>query len=166
MTEEKQQETGKSTGSLSQDKQEAEPKPELSKPKQQKSGKPPAKDGKMAVIRIRNTTRAGGAVRDTLKMLRLYKKFTCAVVDNTPAMRGMLDKAKDFTTYGEIDEDTIKLLQQKRGTKDKEGKMKTYFHLHPPIGGFERKGIKHSFRQGGALGYRGARINDLIKKMI
>jgi len=43
---------------------------------------------------------------------------------------------------------------------------KLFFRLKPPVGGFERKGIKKSYAVGGALGYRGKEINTLIKKMI
>ena len=83
---------------------------------------------------------------------------------------GMLNKTKDFITYGEIDEDTLKELREKRleKTKDKQGKEveKKFFRLSPPRGGFERKGIKASFNIGGVLGPRGDKINDLIKRMI
>ncbi|MCW1296306.1 MAG: 50S ribosomal protein L30 [Candidatus Parvarchaeota archaeon] len=44
--------------------------------------------------------------------------------------------------------------------------VKKVFRLKPPSGGFERKGIKVSFKEGGALGYRGEKINVLLKKMI
>jgi len=82
----------------------------------------------------------------------------------------MVKKAKDYITYGEIDDDVLKLLIEKRGqkSKDKDGKevMKKFFRLSPPRKGFERKGIKIGFNAGGALGYRGKKINDLIKRMI
>lgn len=45
-------------------------------------------------------------------------------------------------------------------------KIKNYFRLNSPRKGFERKGIKKPFSIGGALGYRGSKINDLIKRMI
>ena len=70
--------------------------------------------------------------------------------------------------WGEIDEGTIKLLLEKRGEidpKDKK-KYKSFFRLNPPRGGFERKGIKKGFSAGGALGYRGAKVIELIKKMM
>lgn len=41
-----------------------------------------------------------------------------------------------------------------------------FFHLHPPRGGFERKGIKAPFSIGGSLGYRGNAINALIERML
>jgi large subunit ribosomal protein L30 len=122
--------------------------------------------GKMAVVLVRNLTRASGVVKDTLRMLGLQKKFTCAVVEKNETMLGMLNKVKDYTTYGEIDEATLNLLQEKRGRKDAEGKLRRDFHLHPPRGGFERKGIKHSFTQGGVVGYRREKMNKLINKML
>ncbi len=44
--------------------------------------------------------------------------------------------------------------------------VKTFFRLHPPIGGFERGGIKRGYAEGGALDYRGKDINKLIERMI
>ncbi len=42
--------------------------------------------------------------------------------------------------------------------------IKPIFRLHPPKKGYE--GIKRSFRNNGALGYRGKEINKLIERMI
>ncbi len=39
------------------------------------------------------------------------------------------------------------------------------FRLHPPTKGFRGK-IKKSYRSGGELGYRGARIDALLKRML
>ena len=44
--------------------------------------------------------------------------------------------------------------------------LKPYFRLHPPIKGFERKGIKMPFKKGGALGDREVKICDLILRML
>lgn len=44
--------------------------------------------------------------------------------------------------------------------------LKQFFRLHPPVGGFERAGIKTAFAEGGALGYRGKDIGKLIERMI
>ena len=41
--------------------------------------------------------------------------------------------------------------------------LKPLFRLHPPRKGYE--GIKRSFKEGGALGYRGKKINQLIRRM-
>lgn len=48
--------------------------------------------------------------------------------------------------------------------KDLGGDFKPFFRLHPPVGGWEP--IKRHYTVGGALGYRGGAINDLVKKMI
>lgn len=125
---------------------------------------------KIAVIRIRGGIDVKIGLKDTLDMLRLYRKNYCVVMDDRPEILGMIKKVKDFVTYGEIDDDVLKLLIEKRGqkAKDDEGKesLKKFFRLSPPRKGFERKGIKIGFNAGGALGYRGKYINDLIKRMV
>jgi len=45
-------------------------------------------------------------------------------------------------------------------------KLKPVFRLSPPSKGYERKGIKKPVSVGGALGYRGEKINELLEKMI
>ena len=153
----------------------------------------------IALIRIRGTLGLRKDIKDTLKMLRLFNKNFCVVLKETPQNAGMIKKVKDYISWGEVDEKTLKLLLTKRGklpgkkqltekyieekiklnldsfTKEiMEGKkslkdlpgLKLFFRLKPPIGGFERKGIKTPFSLGGALGYRKEKINDLIKRMI
>ena len=44
--------------------------------------------------------------------------------------------------------------------------LKGSFRLHPPRKGFERGGIKKQFSQGGVLGYRKDKINELLLRMI
>ncbi len=140
---------------------------------------------RIAAIRLRGRTQIKTKIEDTLKMLRLYKNNYCVVLPNTPNYAGMLKRAKDYITWGEIDDETSKLLVEKRGeqfrgreadSKNKlkyndftvinNKKIKKYFRLNSPRKGLGRKGIKHSFKEGGALGYRGAAINDLIKRMV
>ncbi len=160
---------------------------ETSKVKTQNKSQTKDKDNKekIAVILIRGRIGIRKDIKSTLKMLRLNKKNVCVVVNKTPDMLGMIIKCKDYVTFGEIDDETHKLLIEKRGKeykgrlKDSRGKIKynkfleyngkklnPYFRLNPPKGGFERKGTKNSYNRGGALGYRGNKINDLIKKMI
>lgn len=50
--------------------------------------------------------------------------------------------------------------------KLKDLKVKKVFRLKPPRKGFERAGIKKPFQQGGVLGDRKEKINDLIKRMV
>ena len=116
--------------------------------------------GKIAVILIRGLIDLRQDVKDTLRMLNLQKKNACVILEDNPVNRGMLKKVENHTTFGEITEETLKELQEKRPTETK------YYSLHPPRGGFERKGIKKPFNLKGALGNRGEKINDLIKKML
>ncbi len=121
---------------------------------------------RIAAIRIRGAVRASGEVKDTLEMLRLHRRNACTVFGHSPSLMGMLRKVKDYVAWGEIDDETLRLLTEKRGEKLPDGKPKKFFRLNPPRGGFERKGVKKGFGQGGALGYRGAEINSLIKRMV
>lgn len=43
--------------------------------------------------------------------------------------------------------------------------VRPIFRLHPPSGGFRRT-LKRGFSECGELGYRGEKINDLLKKMM
>ena len=124
--------------------------------------------GKLALILVRGLVGIRKDIKATLYSLRLRKKHACVVIEDTLNNRASAMKCKDYITYGEINDATLKLLLEKRGRKDpeKKGYLKKFFLLHPPRGGFERKGIKTPFKKGGALGYRGEKINDLLKKMI
>lgn len=119
-----------------------------------------------AVIRLRGQVRIKKPVIDTLAMLNIKQRNHCSLQKMTPVSEGMIKKVKDYVTYGEIDEETKKLLLEKKSETREDGEIKNCFRLSPPRGGFERKGTKKAFTQGGALGYRGQKINDLIKKMI
>ncbi|MEM1684640.1 MAG: 50S ribosomal protein L30, partial [Nanopusillaceae archaeon] len=44
--------------------------------------------------------------------------------------------------------------------------IKPYFRLKPPSGGYPRKGIKVNYKEGGAYGYWGENINNLLASMI
>lgn len=139
-----------------------------------------------AVIRIRGVNRVNQKVERTLQQLHLYRKNYCSVVPETPSYKGMLDKVKDMVTYGPIDEETYKLLVEKKGedyvgpVNDASGKIdysckyveigkkkyKPFFRLNPPRGGFERKGIKNAYSIGGVLGFREDGLKKLLMKMI
>ncbi|AIF68802.1 50S ribosomal protein L30 [Palaeococcus pacificus DY20341] len=152
---------------------------------------------KMAIIRVRGRVGVRREVKDTLAMLRLHKVNHLVIIDDTPSYKGMIQKAKDYITWGEIDAETLAKLLKKRGRltgnkklteeyvqeklgmsieefaqavingekslKDLEG-LKPVFRLHPPRGG--HKTIKRPFKDGGALGYRGEKINELIERML
>jgi large subunit ribosomal protein L30 len=137
---------------------------------QTKKQEPKKTHGRIAVVRVKGSIKLQKEVKDTLKMLRLYKQNSCVVLDASPSILGMVKKVESYVTWGEVDEETFKLLREKRElkAKNKEGKevVMPFFRLLPPRKGFGRKGIKLPFKLGGALGYRGEKINDLIKRMI
>ena len=105
-------------------------------------------------------------VKDTVTMLKLQKKHACVVVEDTPSMRGMLQKVQNVATFGPIADETYAQLKAKRGSLSTDENKKEVFFLAPPVGGFERKGIKKSVTQGGALGERKDGIDKLLLKMI
>jgi len=73
------------------------------------------------------------------------------------------DYIKSSTSYTTIDKLTEAILNKKFKYKDIPN-IKPIFRLNPPKKGYE--GIKRSFKNKGALGYRGKDINKLIQKMI
>lgn len=154
-------------------------------------------NNKLAIVLVRGMVSISPDVKKTLELLRLKQKHICVVVDDNEVNKGMLQRVKDYTTYGVIDEAFFKEIIEKRGElvgqtkvsadkkfdaakvakeyfagevklRDFESKyeLKPYFRLHPPIGGFERKGIKMPFAKGGVLGQRNDAIKLLIAKML
>jgi len=140
---------------------------------------------KILVIRVRGNINLTHEVRKTFEMLNLYNKNGCVVIEDTSSMMGMVKKVKDYVTWGEITEENHKKLIEKKAdlykgrTEDSKSKIKynkyfaynkkkykKFIRLSPPENGFGRKGIKISFSKGGTTGYRGEKINDLLKRMI
>lgn len=115
---------------------------------------------KIAVVRVRGCIKEDKRIDDTLCMLGIRNKNSCVILERSPSVMGMIDKVKDYSTWGDIDEATIKELSSKRKI---EGKT---FRLNPPKKGYGRKGIKVAFKVGGALGDRKEKINDLLRRMI
>jgi len=74
------------------------------------------------------------------------------------------DYIKDKTKLS-TEDFTKEFIQGKKELKDIPG-LKLFFRLHPPQGGFERKGTKKPYSIGGVLGYRKEKINELVQKMI
>ncbi len=138
-----------------------------------------------AVVRIRGRVGVDARIRDTLKLLRLERPNHCVVVPKNPSYEGMLKKAQNYVTWGEISEDMLKKLVFKRGRYEgdkrlgrdeaekiakiilekgmKAAPIKPVFRLSPPSGGY--KSVKLLYPKGDA-GYRGEKINDLLKRMI
>jgi large subunit ribosomal protein L30 len=137
----------------------------------------------IAMIRIRGLVNVKDDIEETMYRLRLRKKFSCVVINENKETGGMIKKIKNHITFGSIDDETLKLLIEKRGKKlgDKPVKkdeiekiveeiknneiktIKPFFRLHPPIKGF--RDIKSHYPKGD-LGNRKDKINDLIRRML
>ena len=68
-----------------------------------------------AVIRIRGRVRVRHDIAETMNMLHLNRVNHCVVLPETDSMKGMLQKVKDYVTWGEIDKDTLVKLLKNRG---------------------------------------------------
>ena len=137
----------------------------------------------LAVVRIRGSVNVQENVKDTLDMLRLNRVNHCVIIPKTPDFEGMLRKAMNYLTWGEIDPKVLEALIEKRarlpGNKRIEKKdvkvlakkiengeelrIKPVFRLTPPSRGF--KSIRAQFPKGD-LGNRGEKINKLLERMI
>ncbi|MCQ2737939.1 MAG: 50S ribosomal protein L30 [archaeon] len=67
------------------------------------------------VIRVRGTTGVISNIASTLQMLRLNRINHAVLVEESPSFKGMLQKGKDYITWGEIDTETLVELIEKRG---------------------------------------------------
>lgn len=73
------------------------------------------------------------------------------------------DYVKSSTSYSGVDKLVQAIVDNKFKYKEIPN-VKPLFRLNPPKKGYE--GVKRSFKNGGALGYRGKEINKLIERML
>jgi large subunit ribosomal protein L30 len=69
----------------------------------------------MAVVRLRSSIGLRHEAEETLAFLNLTRPNHAVIVDKRPAYLGMLQKAKDAITWGEIDAQTLARLLRTRG---------------------------------------------------
>jgi len=144
----------------------------------------------IAAIRIKGLVDVPRDVKRTLDMLKLRKKHVCVVLSEKPEIFGMLKKIQNYVAYGNLDKETFKMLLLKRGkllgdkpldikeeeldsfvenffdnkAKLSDIKLKPFFRLHPPKGGF-KKSTKLMWPKG-ILGNHHNDINKLIIRML
>jgi len=68
-----------------------------------------------AVIRLRGIPDTPRDIAVTLELLRLRRKFVMVVLQGREDVLGMLEKTKDWITWGEIDADTLAETLKRRG---------------------------------------------------
>ena len=140
---------------------------------------------KIIAIRMRGIINVAPDIKKTLNMLRLRKKFSCAILDDTPENIGKLKKVQNYISYGAVEDNVIKELIKKRARtsgnklaklnendvkefidgkrKLVDLKIKPFFRLHPPRGGF-KKNTRKLYPEG-ILG-KNDKINEIIMKML
>ncbi len=112
----------------------------------------------IAVIRISGDVGLRKDIRETFERLKLRRKYSCIVLNPNKEQEGMIKKMRDFVAFGEISPETLKKLNEKRGSK----KNPNFFRLHPP-----RKGINSKIHfPHGVLGDNKDKINMLIERML
>ncbi len=67
------------------------------------------------VIRVRSDRGVTKKIRDTMSMLNLTRVNHAVLIPKTAPYEGMLQKVKDYVTWGEVGEDTIVSLIKERG---------------------------------------------------
>ncbi|MFZ5955020.1 MAG: hypothetical protein ACOYT4_01220 [Nanoarchaeota archaeon] len=137
----------------------------------------------IAIIRIHGKVKLKKDLEETLFRLNIRKKLSCTLIDEKDKIKmGMLNASKNFVAYGKISDEFMKKLIEKRGKtldgkkvnpKDvdkiaeelKKGnwKIKKFFGLHPPIGGFKKSTKLHAPR--GVLG-KHEDVSKLMEKML
>jgi len=144
---------------------------------------------RIAVIRLKGKFSLSPDVNAALSSLKLDRLYSCALLPDNTASRGMIHACKDMVSYGPISKEGIALLLSKRG-KTLEGKklslakkpeeiakmaseidssdkkivelgIAPVFFLSPPVGGF---GSKKETAPFGLLG-KNAEISNLVKRM-
>src|SRR3989344_6177905 len=114
-----------------------------------------------AIIRLRGSVKINRDIKYALGLVRLNRKNHCILLNENENNIGMINKIKDYITWGQIDDETLNRLIIKRGRKIgneilteeesgriadelKSGKnlktlgMKPVFRLTPPSGGFKK----------------------------
>ena len=119
----------------------------------------------ICVVRIRGQVGLNKEIVETLYRLRLRRKYSCVVIKKpSKEQLGMIKNVRDFVAFGEITEDFYNKIVKERGLKDKDGKLKPFFRLHPPRGGLDTK--KHFGVKKGVLGDNKDQIVKLVERML
>jgi len=69
----------------------------------------------LVVIVVRGTSDTPQEIKDTLKMLHLTRNCNATLIDDRPSYTGMLHKAQNHVTWGEISKENVTLLLKERG---------------------------------------------------
>lgn len=149
-----------------------------------------------AVVRVRSSSNKSSSLERTLDQLNLSRVNHCTIVPEEKTYRGMLNRVKDFVTWGEIDSEVLSKMIEKRSNLQEEvpdefisehteyDSLKSFAEAvvseEIEIGSLDGlknlfrmpppiggyKSVKKPYNTGGSLGYRADEINDLIERMM
>lgn len=68
-----------------------------------------------AVVRVRSSINVKKPIKDTMKMLKLGRVNHCVLIPKNKYYDGMIRKAKDYITWGEVDNNTLTEMIASRG---------------------------------------------------
>ena len=115
----------------------------------------------IAAVKVRGDVDASEKISATLESLGLLKKNQVLFIEeDDEATKGMLNRAKDYISYGEVSEEVVEEVEEAKGVQVEAG---TKVSMTPPSGGF--RSTKKNFNDGGALGKR-PRMDKLLRNMI
>ena len=135
-------------------------------------------------IRIAGIVKMNRDVEETLQRMRLGRKYTAVLLPATPANEKLLASVRNFIAYGELSQEALlELLQKRARPLDKKKKLdfseaaaqlgrksleelgfKPFFRLHPPRGGIDAR--LHFGVRKGVLGEHKEKINNLVRRML
>lgn len=153
-----------------------------------KASTPAQGKGIIAVAMIKSPIGAKPDAKKTLFLLGMWQINTARLLFDSPRNRSMLQKVKDYVTWGTVTPEfaeevflkrgkafggkklTPELAKKAVGVVVSEGKLseigvKKDVHLHPPKGGFKGT-LKRPLTQRGEAGDRKEKIADLVGRMI
>lgn len=68
----------------------------------------------LCVLRVRGAHGMRRTIQRTLHLMNLYSVNSATILKSTPIIRGMLQKSKDYISFGPISEDILKNILKKR----------------------------------------------------
>ena len=91
----------------------------------------------LLVIRIRGTLNVRKDMKSTLESLRLGRVHTATLHRNEPSVKGAPQAVKDFVAWGEVNEETLTALLQKRARLAANRRVETeYLKKHLGVSDF------------------------------
>ena len=87
------------------------------------------------LVRIRGRVNISKEKENVFKMLHLSREYHGTIIDNRSSYLGMIQKIKDYSTWGEVYHDSISLILKKKGRL--KGNKKLTDQLAKEILGYE-----------------------------